>query len=248
LTDYSLVNRNWKSTDYADQFFQRERQFLQAALRQAASPKALQIGNLIDTDVVADLDLPFLVHADNELVSEAPDLLADAAFLPFAPESFSTVILPHALEGHSLPHQVLREVHRVLMPDGHLVLTGFNPYSLMGLQNLVHKKAVYSGRYYSSPRVIDWLQLLGFQVVASSMCQYAPLLKSERLQKMFGFLESVGDRWLPMTGGAYMITAKKRDVGMTLVGRVKFRNPKPKLINVGASSKSSKHATREIGK
>lgn len=243
---------DWKNTPYADQLFKCERASLSAGLRQAVGPKALQIGGLIDSPIVADLDLPFCVIAQTELDSEATrplsgnDLLLDPAFLPFSPNSLSTVILPHVLEWHSLPHQVLREVQRVLMSEGHIVLTGFNPVSFMGLQRLVRPRAVFKGHYYTPKRVMDWLQLLGFDVVASSMFQYAPLSKSPRFRKTFAFMESVGDRWLPMLGGGYMIVAKKREIDMNLIGGSKFRALKPKLRAASVKSPLKKTLTERI--
>ncbi|MFM8557801.1 MAG: class I SAM-dependent methyltransferase, partial [Betaproteobacteria bacterium] len=47
--------------------------------------------------------------------------------LPFASQSLDLVVLPHVLEMTSDPHQVLREVDRVLRPEGRLIVTGFNP-------------------------------------------------------------------------------------------------------------------------
>lgn len=218
----------WLESGYADQYFRRERDFLNAGLRQAIGPSTLQIGDMIDFSVVEALELPYLVRSNTD-PSKLSDVVADPAFLPFASDSLATVILPHALEGHTLPHQVLREAHRVLVSEGHIVLTGFNPMSIMGLQSLIHKRAVYNGKYYAPSRVIDWLQLLGCEVVASSMFQYAQLSTNQRFRGMFKFLESVGERWLPMFGGGYMIVAKKRDAGVTMVGKLRFKTPKSKI-------------------
>ena len=122
-------------------------------MRQAIGPKVLQIGSLLEQKIVDDLDLPFIVRATG-VEREGADLIADPAFLPLQAESFSTVLLPHVLEGNPLPHQVLREAHRVLMHEGYIVITGFNPLSLLGLQNLIYRKAVFNGRYYTVRRVI----------------------------------------------------------------------------------------------
>ena len=230
----SIRQQRWLNSDYAQQYFAAERRHIRVALRQAVSPHVLQIGRVIENEVVDELDLPFLARSGRQLKESAlgapVDIIADPAFLPIAPNSFATVILPHCLENHRLPHQVLREAHRVLMSEGHLVLTGFNPVSFMGLQRFASKNAVLKGRYYPPKRVIDWLQLLGFEVVASAMYQYAPLSSTPRFRKMLGFLEAVGDRWLPMFGGGYMITAKKRDVGMNSLGPVKYKARKRKLV------------------
>lgn len=218
----------WRASEYAQRYFDGERRFVAAGLRQTVGPSVLQIGDHIEQQLVEELDLPFLVQTSRR-TSAGSDLICNPAFLPFASDSFSTVILPHTIERDRLPHQVLREAHRVLMSEGHIVLTGFNPLSFIGAQRMVKSKAVMRGRYYSPKRVTDWLQLLGFDVVASSMFQYAPLTKSPGTQKAFQFFESVGDRWLPMFGGAYMIAAKKKEVASTLVGRVRFRARKAKL-------------------
>jgi len=229
------IPQDWFSSVYANKYFTAERPHMEAAIRQAIGPKVLQIGSLLDQRLVDDFELPYLVRSTG-VEREGSDFIADPAFLPIAPDSFSTVLLPHVLEGSELPHQVLREAHRVLMHEGYIVLTGFNPFSLLGLQNVFYRKAVFNGHYYTPRRVIDWLQLLGFEVVASSMYQYAPLSTKPGVNRVFNFLESVGDRWLPMTGGGYMIAAKKRSVKPTLVGRVK-KSSKRALVPSGASAK-----------
>lgn len=228
----------WRHSEYASHYFAAERPHLQSGLRQAIGPMALQIGHQIEQQVVDELDLPFLLRTSEREDADA-DVRSDPAFLPFSPDTFSTVVLPHVLDWHRLPHQVLREAHRVLMSEGHIVLTGFNPMSLLGLQRVLRPKAVERGRYYTSRRVIDWLQLLSFEVVASSMFQYSPLSNSPRVQRTFAFLESVGDRWLPMLGGGYMIVARKRDAGTTMVGQLRFKQNKPKLAARATSAQTS---------
>ena len=54
-----------------------------------------------------------------------------ATSCPLASQSVDLVALPHVLEGHPNPHEVLREVERVLIPEGQVVLSGFNTASLV---------------------------------------------------------------------------------------------------------------------
>lgn len=235
---------SWIESPYAEQYMSAERPHWQQALKQLTGPKVLQVGNLLEQKVIEDIDLPQLILSDTEVSCQASrdiecDLLAaDPAFLPFQAESISSVILPHILEMHALPHQVLREVHRVLIPDGCLILTGFNPHSLLGAQRRLRLKNVLEGQYYGSKRVIDWLQLLGLEVVCNAKYQYAPLTKSPRLNTGLNFINAMGSRWLPMFGGGYMITAKKREVGITLVGKVKF-SPRKRRARVASPVKIS---------
>jgi len=73
--------------------------------------------------------MPFRFTAGSGRVQVETDYTA----LPFAAASIDLVLLPHVLEFASNPHQVLREVERVLVPEGQVVIAGFNPISLFGL-------------------------------------------------------------------------------------------------------------------
>lgn len=237
--------RVWLNSECGKSFLQAEREYTDRALKLLAGPRVLKIGNTIHSNNLAELDFPQLVSTRSVAEGRIEDantlVCADPAFLPFDAESFSSVILPHAIEGHELPHQVLREAHRVLQSNGHLLLSGFNPYSLPGLQRALGSKASYSGQYYSLKRVRDWLQLLGFEISGSAMYQYAPLCQSSKLRSAVSFMNSVGDRWLPMAGGSYMISARKRELGMRLIGPATFSNTnrRRKLAVASATAKSS---------
>lgn len=238
-TDFS----KWLASEYAEQYLQCETNNLENALRQVSGPRVLQLGNLINTTIIKEIDFPqhVVANIDTDPIADCC-LQLDPAFLPFQEDLLSTVILPHVLERHKLHHQVLREAHRILMPEGHIILTGFNPFSMMGLQRLIFKRAVCPGSYFSIKRASDWLQLLGFEIVASATFQYAPLIKNTRLRKIFSFLNPIGDRWLPMLGGGYMITARKKQSTGTLVGRLDFaksgiKKRRRKLATASSQSK-----------
>ncbi|MCQ4062135.1 class I SAM-dependent methyltransferase, partial [Klebsiella pneumoniae] len=69
-----------------------------------------------------------------------PDCFAEFEELPFESQSLDMIVLPHVLEFSEDPHQLLREVERVLMPEGRVVITGFNPMSLWGLRHAALKR------------------------------------------------------------------------------------------------------------
>ena len=92
------------------------------------------------------------------------DLRAERTVIPLASGSVDVVILVHQLEFCDRPHQVFREAARVLAPEGHLLVLGFNPFSLWGLRRLLPRAAgrpPWSGRYLSAGRMTDWMLLLG---------------------------------------------------------------------------------------
>ncbi|QYF93216.1 class I SAM-dependent methyltransferase [Massilia sp. PAMC28688] len=143
--------------------------------------------------------------------------------LPFASQSLDLVVLPHVLEFAAEPHQVLREVERVLIPEGQVIICGFNPASLwgarQGLGRLVRSPYLPSaGEFISMPRMKDWLKLLNLRVGGSHFGCYAPPCRSERWINRFAFMEQAGQRWWPYLGAVYMVHAVKRVKGMTMIG------------------------------
>jgi SAM-dependent methyltransferase len=226
----ALKPQAWLDSGYGQRFLELESEFTRRALRQISGPTVLQLGRLIHDEAVINLDLPQLVRAGRSIHVDQTyfDLSADAAFLPFADCSFASAILPHVLEGHTLPHQVLREAHRVLMPEGQLLLTCFNPYSVIGLQRFIRPNTTINGPYYGFIRVKDWLNLLGFEINASAAYHYAPLCRGEYLTRKLKFINYVGDRWMPMLGGSFLLVARKKEMGVRLVGREQVFSSKNK--------------------
>lgn len=148
------------------------------------------------------------------------DVRCDLRELPFAANSIDLVLLPHVLEFHADPHQILREVERILIPDGQLVVTGFNPISLWGLRRRIpgHPAVFpFTGSYISVLRLKDWLQLLNFEVDRGNFGCYAPPCRQEHWLKRWHFMEAAGDRWWSLAGGVYILRAVKRVRGMRLI-------------------------------
>ena len=148
------------------------------------------------------------------------DVLCDLRELPFAANSIDLVVMPHMLEFHDDPHQILREVERILIPDGQLVLTGFNPISLWGLRKKLPNcppAFPFNGSYLSVLRLKDWLQLLNFEVDRGNFGCYAPPCVQARWLKRWHFMEVAGDRWWSFAGGVYLLRAIKRVRGMRLI-------------------------------
>jgi SAM-dependent methyltransferase len=140
--------------------------------------------------------------------------------LPFAAGSLDLVVLAHVLEFAANPHQVLREVERVLVPEGSVVIGGFNPFSLWGLTRRWRKKSgewPWCGQYLSAARVRDWLALLGFDAQASQFGCHAPAVRSSEWLARWRWLDGVGRRWWPVCGAAYVIHGIKRVAGARLI-------------------------------
>ncbi len=168
-------------------------------------------------------------------------LHCDFDALPFDSNSLDLVVLPHALELARDPHLALREVERVLVPEGRVVIVGFNPTSLWGLrQNLgrwrkrlapnspVGLFLPSAGEFLRYRRLRDWLRLLSFEVEAGRFGCYRMPVASMKWLTRFAWMERVGERWWPVFGAVYFVVAVKRVRGMRLVGLVRAQRAAPK--------------------
>ncbi len=158
---------------------------------------------------------------------------ADVTQLPILGNCADLVLLPHVLEFSDNPHQVLREVSRILMPEGHVIVAGFNPWSLWGTRRYYaadRDEFPWRGQFIGLPRLKDWMALLGFEIAAGRMCCYVPPVRTEKWVRRFAFLEAAGDRWWPFGGGVYFLHGVKRVPGMRLIT--------PQWKRSGAKSKS----------
>jgi SAM-dependent methyltransferase len=162
------------------------------------------------------------------VVTAAPetdaDLVALAGQLPLKGDSLDVVLLRHTLDFALDPQQVLREVERTLIPEGRVLIVGFNPLSLWGLWRLFLRgrgRVPWCGHFLSYRRVADWLGLLGFDIEYTDVAGFAPPLPP-RWQRRLGFLESLGRRIWPMLAGVYVVRAVKRVSTVTPV-RLRWR-------------------------
>lgn len=154
-------------------------------------------------------------------------LRCDFESLPFPSNSLDLVVLPHALELAHDPHHTLREVERVLMPEGRVVIAGFNPASLWGLWQRMGRWGVDralvlpQGEFIAYWRLRDWLRLLGMEVDTGCFGFYRPMLREPQWWQRLQWMERAGDRWWPVLGAVYFVVAIKRARGMRLVGKIK---------------------------
>jgi SAM-dependent methyltransferase len=145
---------------------------------------------------------------------------ADFQQLPILSSSADLVLLPHVLEFSDNPHQVLREVSRILMPEGHVIVSGFNPWSMWGLRRFVgsdRSAFPWGGQFIGLPRLKDWMALLGFEIAAGRMCAHVPPVRREKWLNRLAFLEQAGERWWPFAGGVYILHCIKRVHAMRLI-------------------------------
>ncbi len=206
----------WFATPLGRYVIERELKYVDDAVADVFGFNSLQLG-LPEHDFLRASRIPLKCR----IALAAPaELRADFRDLPVASNSIDLLLLPHALEFSAEPHQILREVHRVLMPEGHAVIACFNPWSLWGLRR-AFSRAVnaypWCGRFINLPRLKDWLALLELEIATGRMGCYLPPCAQDKWLHRFRFMEPVGDRWWPIAGGVYFLHVVKRVRGMRVI-------------------------------
>jgi SAM-dependent methyltransferase len=197
--------------------------------RWVASPFIADEITLSAIDNVADKVINTSTTVENKDKKVA--FFAEFEALPFAENSLDLLILPHSLELSHDPHATLREAERVLMPEGKLIICGFNPLSLWGFKqkrNHLYKRMnlgdLYlpeAGEFIGYRRLRDWLRLLNFEMEPGSFGCYRPAVKSEGMLQRFAWMDSLGEKYWPILGAVYFVVAVKRVRGMRMISPIK---------------------------
>ena len=218
MSDYKLPAQSlseWFATAQGAYVLAREQAYFDRTVGAIFGYNALQMA-LPEYDFLRCNRMPLRFTAGNQ-TGNAVRLCTTE--LPFASGSLDLVLLPHVLEFAVHPHQILREVERVLMPEGSLIISAFNPRSLWGLYRALgcRKGYPWDGHFINLPRLKDWLALLGFEVVGGRFAAYAPPFAQSKWLERYAFMEAAGDRWWAVSGGVYFLHAIKRVPGMRLI-------------------------------
>jgi SAM-dependent methyltransferase len=232
---------DWFATPLGAYLLEKERAYLDDVTPDMFGFHALQLG-LPQFDLLRENRITHRMRID---VGGEVNVRARVHELPIATQSIDLALLPHVLEFAEDPHAVLREVDRVMMPEGRLVILGFNPWSLWGLRSTVgpsRGEFPWNGRFVSLLRVKDWLALLGFDVSAGRLAGYAPPFDNERVRRRFAFMEPAGDRWWAVGGAVYMLQAIKRVRGMRLITPAwQEKNAREKALVAAAKRQGAGH-------
>jgi SAM-dependent methyltransferase len=207
----------WLATPLGRYLLDREMGYVDAAVADVFGYNALQLG-VPEHDFLRASRIPFKCRVAPR--GQAAGLCARFVDLPVASNSIDLLVLPHVLEFSVNPHQILREVQRVLMPEGHAVIACFNPWSLWGVRRMFNRApGVYpwDAHFITLPRLKDWLALLELEITAGSMACYVPPFAQDKWLQRFRFMEAAGDRWWPIAGGVYFLHVVKRVRGMRVI-------------------------------
>lgn len=207
--------RDWYRSELGQYLLAAEDELIARILPDLFGYHALQVGQVVERNLLAGSRIRHRCVVDVALptVEGLSPLRAQPEQLPFANQSLDLVLIHHGLDGAASPHAVLREASRVLIPEGHLLLLGFNPWSLWGLWRLFRlpwATVPWLHRPMSPQRLADWLALLDFEVVGLESACFVPPLTHATIRRRFSWLEVLGRRYWSQGGAAYVLLARKR--------------------------------------
>ncbi len=232
---WSMVNQ-WYTTPLGQALLVQEKQYLETVLEHIFGYNIIQLGHF------KQFELPKKSRTSYQYMLSSSqnngDIISNFTHLGIKNQSIDAVFLPHTLEFEKHPHQILREVERILIAEGKAIFLGFNPYSLYGLwhkyctvkghvmvqQDSRHSLplAAYS-HLISQRRLQDWLQLLGFDIEYVYDYFYRPPINHTLLLKQLEFIEQAGKISKLLPAGAYLMVATKRVSTLTPINpRWKF--------------------------
>ncbi|HEY5624101.1 MAG TPA: methyltransferase domain-containing protein [Gammaproteobacteria bacterium] len=207
----NLPGSEWLASPLGARCLATEQRLVRRALERRFGEQLLQIGiwghrrsfiSSARTHHAATLDWRVGLH---------PDICSHTDQLAVATDSVDVVLLPHTLELITSPHSLLREVDRVLRPDGYLIILSFSPSGAWGLRHLLSRDGYPPGheRLIRERRLRDWLELLSFEVGAREhYCHALPIERFAGLGKRSN--ENWVGRFLPGFSAGYLLSAQKR--------------------------------------
>jgi SAM-dependent methyltransferase len=235
--------RSWFARLPGSDLVQQELRIIEQLLPRMFGYHIVQIGSAAGRPYYNDSPIShrMLLRVEEEGHVDGTSLQCRTDSLPILAESMDVVILPHTLEFTATPHKLLRECERILIEEGHLIIIGFNPWSLCGLWRLFlswRGAPPWNGHFYSHNRIKDWLSLLDLELIRTERCFYRPPLQRSSLMRRLGFLEKLGGACWSYFGGVHIMVARKRVMALTPL-KVSWRSDR-RLIAAGVAEPSAR--------
>jgi SAM-dependent methyltransferase len=166
----------WLSTLTGRNLLREEVRQVRRALDSVFGDQFVQIGGWGEPGLFRRLARTRRAAVVTERPMPGADFVSAGDNLAIATDCVDAVLLPHTLELAVDPHSVLREVDRILRPDGNLVVLGFNPWGWWGMRHVISREGFPPGsqRMISDGRLHDWLRLLDFKVCHSNFYYFVP--------------------------------------------------------------------------
>lgn len=224
----------WHRSPLGQMLLAREKAFLDEILPKFFGYYLLQLGGPENTDLLSNSLIsnhlylnPTVTHDPTSSPSKTYKIRGNFENLPFQSEGIDAVVAMHILEFAENPRLILEQIYHTLTPGGHLIIFGFNPFSLWRIHQLLTKDQAqpWCGRFVSLRRVQNWLTQLGFSIEHYQTFAFRYPTNNINVLRKTTLCDKIGRICWPNWGGCYIFIAEKR---ATLVTPLK-----QKLLNHG---------------
>jgi len=236
--------RAWFADVLGTALLEQEQTALDAVLQDLFGYYLLQLGWVAPRDILAEsrIRMRVVMDVDPPQGMDYPHAVAMPEMVPIQSDSLDVVVLQHTLEFAKDPHEVLREVDRILIPEGHVVIVAFNPWSLWGVWRLLRRRSKrfpWCGRFLSVTRMKDWMGLLGFDTVQVLPLFFRPPVGHEGIMRRLRFMDKAGIRAWPILAGINIIVAQKRMATLTPIKLRSWRLQRRLVVDVAKPTRGS---------
>lgn len=226
------------------------RQLVTAMTEDVFGYYALELGLMVeDCHLLSESRIGTQIKLSTNPYSTVADSITKAEALPIGFNEIDLVVGCHVLDYAHSPHHVLREIERVLVPEGHCVLISFNPWSLRGLgqawnylRRVPDRPAMYTKR-----RIRDWFGVLGFEMLETHTLGFRPALSSDNFFKHLAWIDRLGQKYqLPL--GSVQIIHVRKQVSRLIPIKPMVRPAKKRLSPGMAVNTTSTHYISPVNK
>ena len=140
-------------------------------------------------------------------------VLGEEDALPFADAMFDRILVAHGLESADAARVLLRQLWRVLAPEGRILLIAPNRASLWAQ---MEASPFACGRPFHRGELTALLTDTLFEPVRWERALYMPPFSGRRLANFGAGLERLGRRFLPGLAGVHLVEASKSLYGTAL--------------------------------
>lgn len=224
----------WLIHPHGRYLYEAERHYLAAILPKYFGYHLLQIGGPVHDDYVQASLIDHRIRLTDGLNRHFNGCSVQSSVydLPFAPDSIDVVLLPHILEYVKEPRALLQTVYDTLIPDGHVIIVCFNPFSWWGVSKKIRPMRIVgkNARFYRAARIRRWLTRIGFAIVRQKSLAFRIPFSNEKWINNTRFMEPLGQLIMPACGAVNIIVAQKR-ILKTLPVDARLT---PKPVSIGA--------------
>ncbi|MDA3807363.1 MAG: methyltransferase domain-containing protein [Thiomicrorhabdus sp.] len=222
----------WYSTGSGRAVLAQEKVLVESAIQNLFGYFIVQLGVPSSEHLIASSRIKYKLLIDPILEHESTEahkdphchlIRADLDYLPIGKEKADVVLLPHTLEVAADPYYLLRQVDSMLVPEGHVIITGFNPYGCFIMRHRWFKRdrVFEQAKLETSQRIKEWLQVLGYDVQIQNYSSVTCFVRRPSVGVLITLVE-----WFERVlsglglqfGNVYCLVAKKRVDSPTLVG------------------------------